>query len=122
MTQDSGGVGDSPYWTPQVVQMKFGILESKLRSTGGIVPPRTWEDLMAVCEVCGNDYYLSFEVVAAGHTHTFDSFECAIHRLAPVCQHCGCKIVGHGIEANGTFYCCAHCARKQGVTAVVDHA
>ena len=28
---------------------------------------------MATCEVCGNDYYLSFEVVAAGVTHTFDS-------------------------------------------------
>lgn len=31
-------------------------------------------------------------------THTFDSFECAIHKLAPVCEHCDCKIVGHGIE------------------------
>jgi hypothetical protein len=77
---------------------------------------------MAECEVCGNDYYLSFQVVAAGKTHTFDSFECAIHALAPVCEHCGCKIVGHGIEANNTFYCCAHCARKDGVTTVADHA
>jgi hypothetical protein len=80
------------------------------------------EGTMAVCEVCGNDYYLSFQVVAAGHTHTFDSFECAIHKLAPVCQHCRCKIVGHGIEANNTFYCCAHCAREHGVTTVADHA
>jgi hypothetical protein len=79
------------------------------------------EGSMARCEVCGNDYYLSFQVVAAGHTHTFDSFECAIHRLAPVCEHCGCKIIGHGIEAKGTFYCCAHCARESGVTAVADH-
>jgi hypothetical protein len=77
---------------------------------------------MATCEVCGNDYYLSFQVTAAGQTHTFDSFECAIQRLAPVCDHCGCKIVGHGIEANHTFYCCAHCAREKGVTAVADHA
>jgi hypothetical protein len=75
---------------------------------------------MARCEVCGNDYYLSFQVIAAGATHTFDSFECAIQKLAPVCEHCGCKIVGHGIEARGTFYCCAHCAREQGVTGVVD--
>lgn len=81
--------------------------------------PRRGE--MARCEVCGNDYYLSFEVVAAGHTHTFDSFECAIHRLAPICEHCGCKIIGHGIEAEGTFYCCAHCARESGVMAAVDH-
>jgi hypothetical protein len=39
-----------------------------------------------------------------------------------VCEHCGCKIVGHGTEADGTFYCCAHCARESGVTAVADHA
>ena len=55
---------------------------------------------MAKCEVCGNDYELSFQVVTAGVTHTFDSFECAIHKLAPICAHCGCKIIGHGIEAN----------------------
>ena len=28
---------------------------------------------MAACEVCGNDYDKSFEVVAAGVRHTFDS-------------------------------------------------
>jgi len=43
---------------------------------------------MAICEVCGNDYDMSFEVVTAGITHTFDSFECAIHKLAPICEHC----------------------------------
>src|SRR6476661_7199091 len=68
------------------------------------------EASMAKCEVCGNEYYLAFQVVTAGVTHTFDSFECAIHKLAPVCDHCSCKVLGHGIEANGTFYCCAHCA------------
>ena len=54
---------------------------------------------MAQCEVCGNDYDKSFEVMAAGVSHTFDSFECAIHKLAPQCSHCGCRIVGHGVEA-----------------------
>jgi len=77
---------------------------------------------MATCDHCGNDYDKTFTVTQQGMTHTFDSFECAIHALAPVCEHCGCKIVGHGIEANGTFYCCAHCARKEGVTTVADHA
>jgi hypothetical protein len=76
---------------------------------------------MAQCEVCGNDYHLSFEVIAEGQTHTFDSFECAIHKLAPDCAHCGCKIIGHGIEAKGAFYCCAHCARDHGIRGVVDH-
>jgi hypothetical protein len=77
--------------------------------------------IMATCEVCGNDYHLAFEVVAAGHRHTFDSFECAIHKLAPVCEHCGVKIAGHGIEAEGAFYCCAHCARARGAEGAVDH-
>jgi hypothetical protein len=67
---------------------------------------------MATCEVCGNDYDKSFEVVAAGASHTFDSFECAIHRLAPICEHCNCPVIGHGTEVEGHFYCCAHCARE----------
>ncbi len=76
---------------------------------------------MAVCEVCGNNYQRSFEVLAAGERHVFDSFECAIHRLAPRCEHCGCKVVGHGIESDGKYFCCAHCARLQGVEGAVDH-
>jgi hypothetical protein len=77
---------------------------------------------MAKCEVCGNDYPRSFDVMSGGQKHTFDSFECAIHRLAPACAHCGCRIVGHGAEAGGKFYCCAHCARQAGVKGVADHA
>jgi hypothetical protein len=76
---------------------------------------------MAKCEVCGNDYHASFEVIARGERHVFDSFECAVHRLAPSCAHCGVKIIGHGIEADGRFFCCAHCARHEGVQAAVDH-
>lgn len=75
---------------------------------------------MARCEVCGNDYDKAFEVIAAGRSHIFDSFECAIHALAPICDHCGVKIVGHGIEANGSFFCCAHCASRQGITEARD--
>ncbi len=66
---------------------------------------------MAVCEVCGNDYDKAFEVIAAGARHVFDSFECAVHRMAPICEHCQCKVIGHGVEVDGRFYCCAHCAR-----------
>ncbi|HEY7444480.1 MAG TPA: hypothetical protein VH701_18765 [Vicinamibacterales bacterium] len=54
---------------------------------------------MAQCEVCGNNYDKSFEVS---------------------CAHCHCRIVGHGIEAKGIFYCCAHCAKKAGVVGVDD--
>lgn len=77
---------------------------------------------MARCDVCGNDYDKAFQVMAAGGTHTFDSFECAIHRLAPVCEHCGCKVVGHGVEAGGHVYCCASCARLSGVKSLKDRA
>lgn len=78
---------------------------------------------MATCEVCGNDYDLSFEVVAAGQSHTFDSFECAIHRLAPVCEHCGCRVIGHGTQVGGRFFCCAHCAQQAtGTDLVQDRA
>jgi hypothetical protein len=77
---------------------------------------------MAKCEVCGNDYPRAFEVVASGEKHVFDSFECAIHALAPQCSHCGCRIVGHGLEASGKFYCCASCARQSGEQGLVDHA
>lgn len=42
---------------------------------------------MAQCETCGNDYDKAFQVTVGGKTHTYDSFECAIHALAPVCEH-----------------------------------
>jgi hypothetical protein len=77
---------------------------------------------MAKCEVCGNEYDKSFEIVLAGKAHVFDSFECAIHALAPTCSHCGCKIIGHGVEADGSLYCCAHCARESGKTELRDRA
>lgn len=75
---------------------------------------------MAVCDTCGNDYDKAFEVRLGGKTHQFDSFECAIHKLAPGCAHCGCRILGHGIEAKGAMYCCASCARQVGVQGAQD--
>jgi hypothetical protein len=75
---------------------------------------------MAVCELCGNDYDKAFEVVLGGEAHTFDSFECAIHVLAPRCSHCGCSIIGHGVEADGRMFCCAHCAEHEGVSGLQD--
>jgi hypothetical protein len=77
---------------------------------------------MAKCDTCGNDYDKSFQIMAGGKTMTFDSFECAIHALAPVCEHCGCRIVGHGIESQSKMYCCANCARQVGVQGVADRA
>ncbi len=75
---------------------------------------------MGKCQVCGNEYDKSFDVKKDGDTHTFDSFECAIHALAPECSHCEMKIIGHGVEANGNIFCCAHCAAEAGATELKD--
>ena len=78
---------------------------------------------MAQCEACGNDYDKAFQVTMPGSgARTFDSFECAIHALAPDCDQCGVKVIGHGVEADGSFYCCAHCAGMAGASGVQDRA
>ena len=77
---------------------------------------------MATCELCGNTYDKTFQVILAGETHTFDSFECAIQALAPNCETCGCRIIGHGVEADGSFFCCAHCAEQAGEEGLTDRA
>jgi hypothetical protein len=77
---------------------------------------------MAKCEVCGNEYDKAFEVIAAGARHTFDSFECAIQAIAPKCEHCNCRVIGHGVEVAGRFFCCAHCARAATSADVRDRA
>ena len=75
---------------------------------------------MGRCERCGNDYDKSFEVILGGERHVFDSFECAIQTVAPVCASCGTRILGHGVESRGTFYCCAHCSELAGVRGIED--
>ncbi len=69
------------------------------------------------CDVCGNTYDKGFEITMNGESQQFDCFECAIHSLAPGCNHCGCKIIGHGVEAEERLYCCDHCARQAGATS-----
>lgn len=77
---------------------------------------------MARCDQCGNSYDKTFSVVVAEQTYTFDSFECAIQKLAPTCAHCGCRVIGHGVEQGDVIYCCAHCASAEGATDIVDRA
>jgi hypothetical protein len=77
---------------------------------------------MAQCQTCGNEYDKSFVVIPQGRRYVFDCFECAIHELAPACQHCGCRIIGHGVEENGCVYCCAACAGHAGANAVRGRA
>ncbi|NUP06422.1 MAG: hypothetical protein HOW73_10225 [Polyangiaceae bacterium] len=73
-----------------------------------------------ICHTCHNDYDKSFDVVINGSRYSFDSFECAIFALAPTCAHCQCRVVGHGVESDGAFYCCASCARKAGEVGAKD--
>jgi hypothetical protein len=61
---------------------------------------------MARCDVCGNDYDKTLQVTQGGRSMTFDSFECAIQ----------------AIEAHGKIFCCAHCAKQEGVKGVKDRA
>lgn len=76
---------------------------------------------MATCATCGNHYDKSMTVTLHdGRSYEFDSFECAIHLLAPTCNHCGVRIIGHGLEANNLFYCCNHCATAEGVENLED--
>jgi hypothetical protein len=75
---------------------------------------------MARCDVCGNEYDKTFEVRHAGRSYNFDCLECAAQRLAPTCTHCGCRILGHGLEQEGLFFCCASCARAKGKRDVCD--
>src|SRR5688572_24981155 len=76
---------------------------------------------MATCEACGNDYDNPILISQNGKQHVFDSFECAIHVLAPTCGHCKCRVIGHGVVANNVIYCCAHCAHHSGATKVRDN-
>ncbi|MEU4605645.1 hypothetical protein AB0F43_21900 [Kribbella sp. NPDC023972] len=76
---------------------------------------------MAACEVCGNYYDAAFTVITADQRkHVFDSIECAAHALAPTCAHCGCRVLGHGIQQDTTIYCCASCAQMSGAAAARD--
>ena len=65
---------------------------------------------MGRCYTCGNEYDKTFEIIRNEQHFVFDSFECAIQALAPTCEHCQCRVIGHGVEENGNIYCCAHCA------------
>jgi hypothetical protein len=78
---------------------------------------------MARCDCCGNDYDKAFTVEThEGQRYTFDSIECAANTIAPSCQACGCRVLGHGVEADGSVYCCAHCAEGAGENALKDRS
>ena len=68
---------------------------------------------MSRCESCGNDYARPITVTVDGEAHELDSFECAIHALAPRCGHC--------LECGVRVYCGANCARDAGACGLIGH-
>jgi hypothetical protein len=78
---------------------------------------------MGRCEVCGNEYDKSFTITQGNAApRVFDSFECAIHAVAPRCRHCDCAVIGHGVEGPQGIFCCAHCAEASGEDGLRDRA
>jgi Rieske Fe-S protein len=76
---------------------------------------------MPTCDQCGNDYDKVFKIILGNRTMTFDCFECAIQAMAPHCAHCGCAVIGHGVETDdGKIFCCAHCSRQEGIKDLKD--
>jgi peptide methionine sulfoxide reductase MsrB len=71
---------------------------------------------MGTCTVCGNESTRTFDIMYEGGILTFDSFQCAIHRLAPMCSRCDSLILGHVFESESAIYCSEQCARSaQGI-------
>ena len=69
------------------------------------------------------DYDKTFSVTQNSGTMTFDSFECAIHAMAPRCYITA--IAGSWATASRPkekCICCAHCAKHDGVKGVNDRA
>ncbi len=78
---------------------------------------------MSACQTCGNDYDKAFTVTTYDGTQaTFDSIECAAHAIAPSCAHCGCRILGHGVETESQIFCCASCASSAGAEGLTDRS
>lgn len=72
------------------------------------------------CATCGNVYDKAFEVRTRDVALFFDSFECAVAKLAPECVNCGCRVIGHGVESERAIYCSAHCAKRRGERGFED--
>jgi hypothetical protein len=67
---------------------------------------------MLRCESCGNKYNLFITVERNGIKHCFDCFECAIHKLAPYCERCNVRVIGHGVQFDGVIFCSRFCAKQ----------
>ena len=90
-------------------------MRSDVSGQGKVVPRH--QPTGAVCEVCGKGGDHCFEVHLGGERHIFDSFECAIRGLMPICPLCGSMILGSGVQVGDQLYCSHACAS---LTSVVE--
>jgi hypothetical protein len=67
---------------------------------------------MPTCATCGHEVSQAFQISTHADGLVFDTFECAIHRLAPHCPTCGCAILGHGFGSRDALYCSYGCAEE----------
>ncbi len=75
------------------------------------------------CAICGNFYDKAFSVTTFdGATSVFDSIECAAMWLAPECETCRTRILGHGVESDEGVFCSAFCAQAAGDERLIDRA
>ena len=71
---------------------------------------------MGTCEMGGYRGHKPSPIIAAGERHVFGSFEYATPRTAPVREHCGSRVMVHGLEADRRFFCWATWAGQGAAT------
>jgi hypothetical protein len=74
--------------------------------------------MVVSCDLCCRESNNFFEIRIARKRYVFDSFQCAIQLLAPVCAHCGKRIVGHGVEVHALTFCCTSCGAQSKSDAI----
>ena len=73
---------------------------------------------------CAARVHAGSESLIVGRDYAVSSYTSAQTGLRPDaeihCEHCGVRIVGHGLEKDGRMFCCDHCAEGEGVTELRD--
>ena len=77
---------------------------------------------MPTCVTCGNTSESIYRVSHQDREYVFDSIECLAAALAPSCEVCGLRILGHGLEISGRLFCCTQCARRVGLNRPVKRS